>query len=197
DRERRGLAVEAARRQGEDRLLWSERPRDLPAVHAAAEIVPVKEIQRRPGAVRLDRYDCRVGPCRLGEARGPARHGGPREQDGGRGLDPDRLLHGRYHGRGQEGIAAELEEIVPDSDWLHLEQILPDVHDLGLGRIFGRGVRLIEPRPRASGRWQRRSSDLQVLVERERGEPYVLGRDHRWREAFRELPSALADRRVP
>src|SRR4029077_10185516 len=62
DRGGRGLAVEAARRQREDRRLRPERAGDLPAVEAAAEIVAVQEVEWHLRAPGLDGSELRRRP---------------------------------------------------------------------------------------------------------------------------------------
>ena len=61
---------------------------------------------------------------------------------------------------GEQRVTPQVEEVVADPDGLYREQLLPDMNQLGLGRIFGRSVGVVEPRPLEGRGRKSRAIDL-------------------------------------
>ena len=85
-----------------------------------------------------------------GEDRGPTRRalrrahhrrfrdGGGFEDDADRQLDLEFPGNARNNLRGQEGVAAQMEEIIMNADAVALKNLAPDFNQQELGRVSGR-----------------------------------------------------------
>jgi len=162
----RGLAVEAAGRQREDRLLRPSARRSSGST-GRREIVTVQEVRAARSSRPLDGARPPPPLCRVGEARGKCSTGS-REKDGGRGLDPTASSIAATCRREERSL--EIEES-SGSRWAPPPRAPADGTAL-LGRILG-GAYIWSSAGRA--RWAPAgiAIHLQILVERQRVEPSV------------------------
>ncbi len=80
-------------------------------------------------------------------------------------FSPERLLDSQRHLHGAQRVAAELEELIPNSEALGLENLLPNVHELSLQVIPWRDEAPIHGRQR--GVRELHSIDLAAARQRQ------------------------------
>nr|BFF04780.1 hypothetical protein GCM10020241_64550 [Streptoalloteichus tenebrarius] len=118
-----------------------------PEVDVVLDRVPVVLVEEpEPALGGGDRQRALPGRGRddlVGAGRGQAgvrRERGDRavvEQDPGRELDAQGLAHPGHHAEGEQGVAAQLEEVLLRADPLHAEHVGPDLGDGLLDRPLG------------------------------------------------------------
>jgi hypothetical protein len=105
------------------------------------------------------------------------RHGRVLEEPLERHLGAEGIAQSRQHLGGQQGVAAEVEEVVVDAHALEAEQLLPDLGDGALGIVARRGVAGAQLGPGVAGAGQRRAHRALAHPEVQPGVE-VAGGDH-------------------
>jgi hypothetical protein len=120
------------------------------------------------------------------DQRGQLRHAGRLEQGAEGHVGAEGIPQSSHHPHAEQGVAAQVEEVVMDADLGEVEQIAPDLSDESFGR---RGWRC-EPRhwsPVRNGIGQRRAIDFPGERERQAWEGHEDGGDHIVRQLLPEV----------
>ena len=132
----------------------------------------------------------------LAERRGQLLHRGVGVERRQRQRDAIGLRQPLEHADGQQGMAAEIEEIVGDADPTNAEQVFPELDELALDGVAGLDDLVGRRRGQGLGRRQPLAIDLSARRERQGRQRDEERRDHVRRQSLSEEWPQLGQRRA-
>jgi hypothetical protein len=139
------LAVETARRQDVEWPIRAKVASQLQAIIPPTDVVAVEEEEWGlcPPTLNLHQGKTEI-PVPLEQNVGQRFHIRSLEEDRERDVATEDLFQSVHHSSGKQGMAAQVEEVIPNSNGVHVEDLLPDLRETSLQERIGCDIFMVQ-----------------------------------------------------